>query len=105
MTGPAVEFEQVTLALPGRTVLQNVSLQIDAGQFVGVLGPNGAGKTTLMRALLGLLQPAAACAAAISSPVPPTVGAGANPGATRRCARPWTAPSKRSVRKTSRTGR
>jgi zinc/manganese transport system ATP-binding protein len=59
MTGPAVEFEQVTLALPGRTVLQNVSLQIDAGQFVGVLGPNGAGKTTLMRALLGLLPPAA----------------------------------------------
>ncbi len=59
MTGPAVEFEQVTLALPGRSVLQDVSLRIDAGQFVGVLGPNGAGKTTLMRALLGLLPPAA----------------------------------------------
>ncbi len=38
-------------------MLDGITLQIAAGEFVGVLGPNGAGKTTLMRAILGLLPP------------------------------------------------
>jgi zinc/manganese transport system ATP-binding protein len=59
MSAAAIELERVTLTLPGRTVLDEVSLQIPAGQFIGVLGPNGAGKTTLMRAVLGLLPVAA----------------------------------------------
>ncbi len=53
----AVELRDVTLALGGRIVLANISLDIPAGQFIGVLGPNGSGKTTLMRAILGLLPP------------------------------------------------
>ena len=53
----AIEFEGVRLALGGRTVLDDVSLAIEASEFVGVLGPNGAGKTTLMRAILGLVRP------------------------------------------------
>ena len=55
----AIEFEQATLAVGGRVVLQQVSFAIRAGEFIGVLGPNGAGKTTLMRAILGLLPPLA----------------------------------------------
>jgi zinc/manganese transport system ATP-binding protein len=47
------------LALGGRAVLRDVSLAIRAAEFVGVLGPNGSGKTTLMRAVLGLVPPAA----------------------------------------------
>ncbi len=50
----AVEFSDVTVSLGGRDVLANVSLEIGAGEFIGVLGPNGSGKTTLMRAMLGL---------------------------------------------------
>ncbi|MEY3953142.1 MAG: hypothetical protein RLZZ397_22, partial [Pseudomonadota bacterium] len=34
--------------------LDNVSFEIEAGEFVGLLGPNGAGKTTLISLLAGL---------------------------------------------------
>lgn len=54
----AVELQDVTLRLGGRTVLSEVSLAIGGRELVGVLGPNGAGKTTLMRAILGLVRPA-----------------------------------------------
>ena len=54
-----VETEALALALGGRTVLREASLAIGDGEFIGVLGPNGAGKTTLMRAILGLITPAA----------------------------------------------
>jgi urea ABC transporter ATP-binding protein UrtE len=37
-------------------VLQDVSIEVAAGEIVGVLGRNGVGKTTLMRALIGLLS-------------------------------------------------
>ena len=53
----AVELRNVSLALGGRAILDDISLDIAAGEFVGVLGPNGAGKTTLLRAILGLLPP------------------------------------------------
>jgi branched-chain amino acid transport system ATP-binding protein len=36
-------------------VLQDVSVEVDVGEIVGVLGRNGVGKSTLMRALIGLL--------------------------------------------------
>ena len=42
-----------------KIALQNVSLDIGRGRFVGLLGPNGSGKTTLIKILCGLLQPTA----------------------------------------------
>ncbi len=54
-----IQLDGVTIALGGRNVLVDTSLAIESGEFVGVLGPNGAGKTTLMRAILGLIPPAA----------------------------------------------
>ncbi|WP_379153852.1 metal ABC transporter ATP-binding protein [Paenibacillus sp. sgz5001063] len=38
-------------------VIDNLSIDIEAGQFIGVTGPNGAAKTTLLKLMLGLLRP------------------------------------------------
>jgi len=40
-----------------KDVLQNISLEINNGDCVGIIGPSGSGKTTLLDVLLGLLKP------------------------------------------------
>ena len=40
-----------------RPAVDNLDLQVRAGEFYALLGPNGAGKTTLLRMVAGLLQP------------------------------------------------
>ena len=39
------------------TALENINLQINEGEIIGVLGENGAGKTTLIKLMVGLLYP------------------------------------------------
>jgi zinc/manganese transport system ATP-binding protein len=53
----AIDLNRVTLSIGGVTVLDDISLSVAEGTFVGVLGANGAGKTTLFRAILGLVPP------------------------------------------------
>ncbi len=50
-----VETWNLSVNLSGATVLQDISLKIDRGDFVALMGPNGAGKTTLIRAILGFI--------------------------------------------------
>ena len=40
-----------------RPALENLSLEVSAGEFFGLLGPNGAGKTTMISILSGLISP------------------------------------------------
>ncbi len=49
-------LSDISLSIGGRTILQDISLQLHAGSILSVIGPNGAGKSTLLRILLGLQQ-------------------------------------------------
>lgn len=51
--------EGLTLDLSGRRILQDITLAVAPGEFLGVIGPNGGGKTSLLRVLLGVLPPCA----------------------------------------------
>lgn len=54
---PIIELEHVYVAYGERLVLEDISLRVRRGEFVGVLGPNGSGKTTLLKTILGLVRP------------------------------------------------
>ncbi len=54
-----IQAESLRLGYGSHAVLDNLSFQVDRGEFVGLLGPNGSGKSTLLRALSGLLPPQA----------------------------------------------
>lgn len=54
----SIAASQLTVRYPGiaSAALDEVSLQLDAGELVVVAGPNGSGKSTLFRALLGMVD-------------------------------------------------
>lgn len=54
---PVVEFNQVDFSYQRSPVLNNVTFQIQTGEFIGMIGPNGGGKTTLLKLILGFLKP------------------------------------------------
>jgi iron complex transport system ATP-binding protein len=51
-----VVLDGTSVALDGVRVVTELSLQVDAGEWVGLIGPNGAGKTTALRAVAGLVE-------------------------------------------------
>ena len=55
----AIEVTDLTVAYQDKPVLWDVDLNVPQGILMAIVGPNGAGKTTLIKAILGLLQPAA----------------------------------------------
>ena len=52
-----IEINQLTKVFEHVTALDEVTLELEAGQIVGLLGPNGSGKTTLIKIMNGLLTP------------------------------------------------
>ena len=64
-----IQIAHINKSFGAQQVLQDVSLEIPAGQVLGLLGPNGAGKSTLMKILIGLWK-----ADSGSVSVPPRIG-------------------------------
>lgn len=54
-----LDAKRVVKNFGGLTAVNRVSLQVDAGQIVGLIGPNGAGKTTFLNSVAGVYKPSA----------------------------------------------
>ncbi|WP_456380487.1 metal ABC transporter ATP-binding protein [Hydrogenimonas sp.] len=53
----AVELRHVTFAYDGRPVLENLSCEVEKGDFLAIIGPNGGGKSTLLKLMMGIVEP------------------------------------------------
>jgi zinc transport system ATP-binding protein len=50
-------IQSLNAGYDGKVVLNDVSLEVESDDFIGIIGPNGGGKTTLLRVILGLIKP------------------------------------------------
>ena len=52
-----VQFYNVSFSYGDKKIIQNLSLEVNDGEIMGVIGPSGCGKTTLIRLLCGFIKP------------------------------------------------
>jgi len=52
-----IELSNINFTYNHVPILENITLQVDQTDFLGIIGPNGGGKTTLLKIILGLLKP------------------------------------------------
>ncbi len=55
--GLIIHTKELIKSYRNRTVVNNVSIDVNQGEIVGLLGPNGAGKTTTFYMVVGLIKP------------------------------------------------
>lgn len=51
-----LSVEDLSVQLGGRTILRDINLNANRGEWIGVIGPNGSGKTTLLKAINGFVE-------------------------------------------------
>jgi len=54
---PVIDLADVEFGYTATPVVSDISLSVDAGEYVAIVGPNGSGKSTLMKLILGLRRP------------------------------------------------
>ncbi len=64
-----IEIGSLTKTYGKVVALNNVSLEVGAGEILGLLGPNGAGKSTLMKIVVGILRPTSGYVKVVGSDV------------------------------------
>jgi len=52
-----ISLKNITVEHKNHQILNDVSLDIEKGEFLTIVGPNGAGKTTLLKIMLNLIKP------------------------------------------------
>jgi len=57
LAAPQLAFADATLALGGKTIIENLNLGVRPGEFLCIVGASGCGKTTALRLAAGLYQP------------------------------------------------
>ncbi|HEX4083374.1 MAG TPA: FHA domain-containing protein [Chthoniobacteraceae bacterium] len=57
VSGGGIHAREVTRIANGRTLLEDISLEVAPARFVGIIGPSGAGKSSLLSILAGLASP------------------------------------------------
>ena len=51
-----LEIKDLEFSYSDATVLRNINLSLEKGDFLGIIGSNGTGKSTLIKLILGILQ-------------------------------------------------
>lgn len=54
---PILDVSHMSIAFGGLRALEDVSVQVNENEFVGLIGPNGAGKTTFFNSITGYIRP------------------------------------------------
>ncbi len=57
MSKTLIDVKNVNYKYGDNIVLEDISFNVDAGDYLGIIGPNGSGKTTLVKLLLGINKP------------------------------------------------
>ncbi|HIF47758.1 metal ABC transporter ATP-binding protein [Candidatus Thioglobus sp.] len=56
MSDTLIHVDKISLSRHGKSILDQVSFELMAGEFITLIGPNGAGKSSLIKVLLGLIK-------------------------------------------------
>lgn len=57
MNSPVIEVRDVTVNLAGENILENINLNVYAGETLVLIGPSGGGKTVLIKTMAGIYEP------------------------------------------------
>ncbi|HIH31515.1 TPA: ABC transporter ATP-binding protein [Candidatus Woesearchaeota archaeon] len=57
MPSPVIKVEKVSKVFDRRIILDNIDMEINAGEIFGIIGASGSGKTTLLNIIIGFIKP------------------------------------------------